>query len=115
MSVTCGRSVVFSRHSGFFQCSTIITDVTEIYICIVESGHKHTIYFFFRSINLQLNNGTTPAYLASQFGYLDILKYLVEKGANLNMKSFDGMSCLHAACQGGHLDVVKWLVRNYVK
>jgi ankyrin repeat protein len=39
-------------------------------------------------------NGTTPAYLASQFGYLDILKYLVEKGANLNMKSFDGMSCL---------------------
>ena len=68
-----------------------------------------------RSINLQLKNGTTPAYLASQFGYLDILKYLVEKGANLNMKSFDGMSCLHAACQGGHLDVVKWLVRNYVK
>ncbi|XP_063408495.1 espin-like [Mytilus trossulus] len=65
-----------------------------------------------RSINLQLDNGATPAYLACQYGHLEILKYLVEKNANMKMKSFDGMSYVHAASQGGHLDVVKWLVKE---
>ncbi|CAG2189469.1 unnamed protein product [Mytilus edulis] len=65
-----------------------------------------------RSINLQLDNGATPAYLACQYGHLEILKYLVEKNANMKMKSFDGMSYVHAASQGGHLAVVKWLVKE---
>ncbi|CAC5386445.1 unnamed protein product [Mytilus coruscus] len=65
-----------------------------------------------RSINLQLDNGATPAYLACQYGHLEILKYLVEKNANMKMKSFDGMSYVHAASQGGHLEIVKWLVKE---
>lgn len=61
-----------------------------------------------------MKNGATAAYLACQCGHLDILKYLVEKNANVkSIKTFDGMSCLHAACQGGHLAIVKYLVSFY--
>lgn len=62
---------------------------------------------------MQMNNGATPAYLASQERKLDILKYIVtEAKGSLKITAFDGMSCLHASAQMGHLDIIKWLVSN---
>ena len=60
-----------------------------------------------------METGATAAYLASQEGHLEVLRYLIDEGgASVKILSFDGMSCLHAAAQMGHLGVVKWLVSH---
>lgn len=48
---------------------------------------------------------------ASTSGYLDIIKYLVENGANINAGNYLGEALVLAA-ENGHLDVVKYLVEN---
>ena len=58
-----------------------------------------------------MESGATVAYLASQEGHLEVLRYLVEEGgASIRILAYDGMSCIHAAAQMGHLATVRWLV-----
>ena len=51
--------------------------------------------------------------LASQFGNLEIVKYLVEYAANVNAKEVycDGTAIQYASING-HLEIVKYLVKN---
>ena len=63
-----------------------------------------------RSVNMQMNNGSTPVYLACQGGHLMAADYLASKNGTPKIHTFDGMSPLHAAAQIGHLHVIKWLV-----
>ena len=48
---------------------------------------------------------------AAMLGRLDIVKALIESGADIQKKGQFGYTALHAAAQGGHLDVVQALVR----
>ena len=52
-----------------------------------------------------------PLRTASEYGYLDIVKYLVEKGANINDVDMFTKP-LSLAGENGHLDVIKYLVEN---
>lgn len=63
-----------------------------------------------RSVNMQMNNGATPVYLACQSGHLDVAQYLSQKNGTPKIHTFDGMSSLHAAAQMNQLPIVKWLV-----
>ena len=56
------------------------------------------------------NYGMTPGQWACSKGYLDILEYLVSKGANINDKSDIGWSCLMWASYKGHLNIAEYLV-----
>ena len=63
-----------------------------------------------------MDTGATAAYLASQEGHLEVLRYLVEEGGiNIRILSHDGMSSLHAAAQMGNLECVKYLVSLSVR
>merc|ERR1712150_282148 len=44
--------------------------------------------------------------IASQEGKSDIVRYLLQAGADLKWKGDDGMTSLHLAAQNGHLEVV---------
>ena len=51
-------------------------------------------------------------------GHLDVVKFLVEKGANVNHTYKDGKNSLMWASWRGHLDIVKYLfdyIDNYDK
>lgn len=55
--------------------------------------------------------GGTALMLASTEGHLEIVKYLISKGADINAKSDKGWTALMAASgEKGHLDVVKYLI-----
>lgn len=77
--------------------------------------------------------GITPLYIASKQGYTDIVKLLIDNGANVNYTTITssttpfygkdiynndknrittGMSPLHIASQYGHVDVVTVLINN---
>ena len=49
---------------------------------------------------------------ASSGGHLPIVKYLIEKGANVNEKANDGDTALMGASKNGHLEVVKYLIEQ---
>ena len=49
---------------------------------------------------------------ACQEGHLDVVKELIERGADTEAKINSGRTPLYLACEGGHLDVVKELIKR---
>ena len=56
------------------------------------------------------NNKKTPLVIATQFGHMDTIRLLLEKGANINHQDSDGLSPLQHACQNGYADIVALLL-----
>ena len=54
----------------------------------------------------------TPLMFAATEGKLEIAKYLIKKGANVNYLRPVGFSSLKIAATFGHLEIVKLLVEN---
>jgi hypothetical protein len=61
-------------------------------------------------INIKSWGGWTPLHRAAQFGYVDIIDFLISKGSNLEAKTSLGMTPLYAAIIGQKSDVVKQLI-----
>jgi ankyrin repeat protein len=49
---------------------------------------------------------------ACKSGNRDVVKYLIEKGADVKAKAWDNSTPLHIACESGNLDLVKYLVEH---
>jgi len=64
----------------------------------VDVNHKYNEY------------GITPLHLAVKTGNMDIVKYLVKKGANVNAQLRDKVTPLHWACCKGHHEIVAYLI-----
>ncbi len=56
--------------------------------------------------------GWTPLYSACWCGYLEVVRLLAEKGADLDKVDTTGWTALWIACWCGHLDVVQLLVEK---
>ena len=57
----------------------------------------------------------TPLFLAAAYGHIDILRYLVENGADINACSDDHCTPLMIAIKMGHIDVATYLVEHGAK
>ncbi|MDR0287493.1 MAG: ankyrin repeat domain-containing protein [Clostridiales bacterium] len=66
------------------------------------------------NINFQVREQSlrSPLSQASQLGHYDIVEFLVEKGANINIRAADGTSPLMIAAYAGHFEIVKYLVEK---
>jgi ankyrin repeat protein len=66
-------------------------------------------------VNATVNTSTgkyTVLHEATYSEKLDIVQYLVEKGANVDAKRDDGWTVLHSAVAYGTLDIIKYLVEQ---
>ena len=73
------------------------------------------VYLFYKSIpnvNVKGNNNVTPLILASQQGKLDVVEFLLKKGARVNDVMTDGKTALLMACKNGHTEIVKRLMEK---
>lgn len=59
-----------------------------------------------------IGNNATPLLIASGSGHLDVVKLLVEAGAEVDAMTDAGWTPLRAACAAGHAAVVKYLVER---
>ncbi len=56
--------------------------------------------------------GWTPLHGASKSGNLELVKFLIEEGADVNAPDEVGMTPLHLAAKHGHSEVVKLLIQK---
>jgi len=64
------------------------------------------------NVNKVDSNGVPLVYMASQYGYVDILKVLIKAGGNVNQATTDdGTSPLWIASQKENVDIVKLLLK----
>ena len=54
----------------------------------------------------------TPLFMAARWGQFEVVKYLVEKGANVNVKDKNGTPAIIDAAVGNHFEVVEYLKEN---
>ena len=60
-------------------------------------------------VDAKKNDGSTPLYIASQNGHLEIVKLLIKSKAQINENCVDGSTLIHIAVAKGHIEVVKYL------
>ena len=58
---------------------------------------------------MQNKDGHTALIIAVQDRHIDVLKYLIEANANVNMQIKDGSTACILAAQNRHIDVVNYL------
>eukprot|EP00794_Sanderia_malayensis_P000449 gene449-1090_t len=63
-------------------------------------------------INMYCRGPNTLLFKASYHGYTDIVKLLLDNGANGRENADNGMTPLYAACYAGYLDIVKLLANR---
>ena len=65
--------------------------------------------------NDPIRDGDTPLFIASQYGYKDVVEFLVDNGADVNKMNNDGKTPLMVASQNRYKDVVEVLVKKGAK
>jgi ankyrin repeat protein len=97
----------------------LLKHVGEINIFEASAAGKldvmaNLIYANPSSINDYAQDGFTPLGLACYFGNYDVARYLVLKGADVNLPSNNGFHVypLHSACAGNYTQIAGMLIEN---
>ena len=86
----------------------------DIWLCVCKHGHIDIV-------DLLLENGVdintvhynmSALHVAAEEGHLNLLKYLLNKGANVSLKTEDGIDAICYASRAWHTDCVEFLI-NY--
>jgi uncharacterized protein len=75
------------------------------------------VYAHPEAINFYAEDGFTPLGLACYFGHYEIARYLVLKGADVNLPSNNGFKVfpLHSAVAGNFTQIARMLIENNAK
>ena len=93
--------------------------VTEINLFEASAAGKfdvvaHILYTHPDAVNDYAPDGFTPLGLACYFGQFEVARYLVLKGADVNLPSNNGFQVfpIHSAAAGNYNDIARMLIEN---
>lgn len=98
----------------YLEAKTNDIDLTKSLCNFIERNNLGKVKYLVEKRGADINdywNGA-PLWRASRGGHLEIVKYLVEHGANVNAKDSYNDVALAIASECGHLEVVKYLLAN---
>jgi ankyrin repeat protein len=82
-------------------------------ICGFHTIAKHLVSEYSQDVNAcGLHKMSTPLHWASSKGHVEVVRYLLEHGANVTAQSQDGSMPLHWASQKGHIQVIRTLLQH---
>jgi len=92
------------------------TNPQENFAWAVKTGDLNSVKSAVEKDGLSANmieegvNKRTPLHWAADYGQVEVMRYLVSKGGNINAKDNFGITPLLAAVYEGHEDAVKFLL-----
>ena len=99
----------------FFTSIVYGSDIDEVLATAAENGAlKEVQELIGKGAYIKAQNpwdGTTALMMASKKGHLEVVKYLVKEGADINQVSRYERTALIEASENGHLEIVKYLIK----
>ena len=78
----------------------------KLLLTACQNGQKGVVITFLKKDGININAvdeiGMSPVHYASRKGYRDIVKLLIEKGADVNLISNESITPLHLAVTSGN-------------
>ncbi len=116
------RSIKTNIKSAFVLCflvsSTSAVQAQDIFKA-AEKGDLSAIKMLLQknpklviARDMKRTPGNTPLHFAASGDHTEVIEYLIEKGADVNMKSYFGMTPLHVAAQNGQQKVTELLIKK---
>ena len=59
-----------------------------------------------------MQDGGTPLFVAAQCNHLEVVKELLDRGADINTQMVDGATPLFIAAQNGHHQLLQFLIKK---
>lgn len=85
--------------------------INQLFIDIESKNNEKIMQFFAtHPVDAKDNYGRTALINAALYGNAELLKWLVEKGADLNTQDINGYTALHFAAQENQLECTKQLL-----
>ncbi|OAD54673.1 Myotrophin [Eufriesea mexicana] len=84
----------------------------------IKNGDLEQVRDIVENKNIDVNqmiDGRTPLHYAADYGQSEVVRYLLEKGANANVIDKHGITTLLAAIWEGHTNCVKLLLEKGAK
>lgn len=89
----------------------------------IRLGHKEIVNSLLKKqevieslnvLNRNLMDAKTPLMVAAETGNLEMVQFLLDHGAKLDVRSLENMTALHFAAKNGHENIVKFLLEQGV-
>jgi len=99
---------------AFMDMSSKYDKNKEILICILDNSFLDYKLLKEQSVDKKnsINANTIALIYASEHGHLEIVKLLIEKGANVNESNLSGWTTLFFAINANHLDIANRLIEK---
>ncbi|XP_063219765.1 myotrophin [Bacillus rossius redtenbacheri] len=112
ISVYCYDLCLLNFYYKFCVCNL---DIMSDLVWGIKNGDLDQVKDFVENKEVDVNkeiDGRPPIHYAADYGQKDVIKYLISRGADVNLKDKHGISALLAAVWEGHTDCVKILIEN---
>ncbi|RWS15412.1 hypothetical protein B4U79_11950 [Dinothrombium tinctorium] len=85
------------------------------FVWSLKNGDLEQVQEYINQSKIDVNecvDGRMPLHYAADYGQKDIIRFLIEKGANVNALDKHGISPLLAAIWEGHTDCIKLMIEK---
>lgn len=103
-------SIITLTALSLSPCITAANDIFEA----IKEGNLQEITKFIKDVNKKPKDGWTPLLYASCFSNLEVVKFLLKNGADINT-AIDGYTVLHAAAQNKNPEIMRYLLTTDAK
>lgn len=91
----------------------IKAQIWKLLLMFVHHFNNHILgCHFITSTFLYTQYGLTPLHWAVKNQHINVVTYLIERGADLNSKDEGHVTPLHLACQSSFIDIATLLIKN---